>query len=128
MQDRTRFWIDFICANAPYPEPARLRGQLDAASYSDFCKCGCNSFSVSVPSDTTAAPLTNPGGRGGMVFDCAFRLEDSGASLEILLFVDGFGNLSFIEVDCNSNSEPVPPSIRISGPPYHVWASDHLLS
>ena len=43
----------------------------------------------------------------------------SGDHLEVLLFVDGSGNLSSIEIDVNGNSAPVPDEINIQGPAQH---------
>jgi hypothetical protein len=40
---------------------------------------------------------------------------------------DGDGNLAFVEIDCCSNSSPVPDEIVIVGEPYHVSASRWIL-
>ena len=125
MRDRVDFWINFICENSQFPAVQRLRDQFSVATFLDFCNCGCNSFSVSVP-EHLAIPIACSGSAGHMVFESAFQLQDIGKSLEILLFVDAIGNLSYVEIDCNGNSEPVPGIIKISGPPYHVYASQAL--
>ncbi len=123
MLERVEFWIDFICANSQFPASERLRVQFGVATLSDFCNCGCNSFAVAVPADVVIEPIARPGTPGGMIFESAFKLFPTGKSLEILLFSDTNGNLSYVEIDCNGNSEPVPDTIQINGPPYHVYAS-----
>ena len=61
-----------------------------------------------------------------MFFEADFDLSPNG-SLEILLFADGGGDLSFIEIDLNGNSEPVPDAPDIVGPAYHAHISAGLL-
>ena len=61
-----------------------------------------------------------------MFFEADFDLTSS-ALLEILLFVDGGGNLSFIEIDLNGNSEPIPGTLDIVGPAHHARISAGLL-
>ena len=120
--DRVEFWIDFICANSQFPAPERLRAQFSTASFSDFCNCGCNSFAVTVAGGVAVDPIASPGTPDRMIFESAFQLLPTEKSLEILLFADAGGNLSYVEIDCNGNSEPVPDSIQVDGPPYHVYA------
>ncbi|AXK71263.1 hypothetical protein DWG18_02465 [Lysobacter sp. TY2-98] len=123
---RLEFWKEFLVTHAGFPQPARLAAQLGAAWFSEFCECGCNSFAVAVPAEAGLAPLALPGRGGGAFFQSALCLEPSGKSLEIVLFSDAAGNLSFVEIDCNSNSEPVPEAIRVKQPPYHVHAEAGL--
>ena len=61
-----------------------------------------------------------------MFFEADFDLA-SGDHLEVLLFVDGSGNLSFVEVDVNANSAPVPDEINIRGHAQHGHVSASLL-
>lgn len=67
-----------------------------------------------------------PDEKGGMCFEADFTSANED-SLEILLFVDGLGNLPFIEIDLNGNSAPVPDDVNVVGPPYHVHVSAGLL-
>ena len=112
--ERAEFWRSFISARCAYPAPGRLHAQLAAAEFHSFCKCGCNSFAVRIPLGANVPPLTLPGNSGGMFFEADFDLAPN-ALLEILLFVDGSGNLSFIEIDLNGNSEPIPDTLDIVG-------------
>ncbi|WP_140884673.1 hypothetical protein [Muricoccus nepalensis] len=61
-----------------------------------------------------------------MFFEADFGLA-SGDRLEVLLFVDGSGNLSFVEVSVNVNSAPVPDEIHLHGPAQHGHVSASLL-
>jgi hypothetical protein len=120
------FWKEFLVTHTGFPHPERLAAQLAAASFSEFCDCGCNSFAVAVPPEAGVAPLSEPGKGYGAFFQSALRLEPSGKSLEIVLFSDETGNLAFVEIDCNGNSEPVPAAIHVNGAPCHVHAGSGL--
>ncbi|TPG41942.1 hypothetical protein EAH89_28255 [Roseomonas nepalensis] len=61
-----------------------------------------------------------------MFFEADFGLT-SGDHLEVLLFVDGLGNLNFVEIDVNGNSSPVPDEIDILGSAQHRQLSASLL-
>lgn len=124
--ERTAFWRDFIGTRCGYPAPRRLSAQLAVAEFFDFCPCGCNSFAVKIPSSAGVGPLAAPNGKYRMVFEANFDLSNE-KTLEILLFVDGDGNLAHIEVDCLANTTPVPDSIVVAGPPFSVYASDQLI-
>ncbi len=122
---RLEFWINFIVRNSGFPDSERLAAQFAAASFSEFCNCGCNSFKVTVSGGNEARPIAKPNNHSGAVFSSNFYLEPSGKSLELILFANEAGNLSYVEIDCNANSEPVPESIQV-GKPYHVHASPGL--
>ena len=121
---RLAFWVELIVERCGFPSSQRLANQFASASFSEFCDCGCNSFADSVPNDGTVAPIAVPNGGAGAIFESSFRLEPSGQSLEIILFADAPGNLSYVEIDCNANSEAVPEEIAIVGAPYHVHVSE----
>jgi hypothetical protein len=126
--DRAAFWADFILTRCEYPAPALLREQLARATFAEFCPCGCNSFGVQ--NSEGARPLMPPrdevlSGRHGAIFEVEFRLANSN-SIEIILFANDEGNLDYIEVDCNANSEPVPQEIVALGRPLHGHTSDSL--
>ena len=125
---RLQFWIDFIVGNAGFPSPERLAAQFNAAQFSEFCDCGCNSFKVSVPVNSGIEPIAKPTAHAGAgaIFQSSFRLSPSGKSLEIVLFADAPGNLAYVEIDCNANSEPVPETITVQDGPYHVHGEPSL--
>ena len=125
---RLQVWIDFIVGNAGFPSPDRLAAQFNAAQFSEFCDCGCNSFKVSVPVNSSIEPIATPTARAGAraIFQSSFHLNSSGKSLEIALFADALGNLAYVEIHCNANSEPVPESITVQDGPYHVHGEPSL--
>lgn len=123
---RLEFWKAFLVDHIGFPHPERLAAQLAAASFSGFCNCGCNSFATTVPAVAGLDPLSLPGKSNVAIFQSSLRLEPSGKSLEIMLFSDERGNLSFVEIDCNANSEPVPATIQVKEAPYHVHAEQGL--
>jgi hypothetical protein len=124
--DRAAFWADFICTKCQFPHVERLRAQFAVARFSDFCDCGCNSFAVSVPSAANVAPIAAKSHRSGMIFEADFAIGDD-LSLEIILFADRSGNLSYVEIDCCANTEPVPEVIEAKEPPYNVYVSPALI-
>lgn len=44
-------------------------------------------------------------------------------TLEILLFADADGNLSYVEIDCCGNSYPVPDKFVAQQPPFNVYTN-----
>ncbi|MGH8428706.1 MAG: hypothetical protein ACRES7_12150 [Gammaproteobacteria bacterium] len=122
---RLEFWINFILHKSGFPAPERLAAQFAAASFSEFYNCGCNSFKVTVSDNNNAGPIAKPSDHSGAVFSSDFYLDLSGKSLELILFANEAGNLSYVEIDCNANSEPVPEFIQTQKP-YHVYASPGL--
>jgi hypothetical protein len=127
--ERAQFWGEFICTRCQFPEPEKLRAQFLCATLSEFCPCGCNSFAVTIPEGMPVAPIATPvtGMKGvRMVFEADFTVGNEMATLEILLFADGDGNLRFIEIDYCANAYPVPNVIEVQEP-FHVYASERLL-
>lgn len=128
--ERAAFWVNFIADRCEYPAPVLLRDQLVHATFEDFCPCGCNSFGVRVEHSSGLRPLVPPKdevrpGRNGVIFEADFRLSD-GKAIEIVIFADDEGHLSYIEVDCNANNEAVPQEITAQERPFHVHASASL--
>ena len=129
--NRAAFWVNFITERCEYPAPALLREQLLHTTFEEFCPCGCNSFSVRVENKERLRPLVPPqdnvptGRRRYAIFEANFRLED-GKTIEIVIFADDEGNLDYVEVDCNANSEAVPQEVIVPDRPFHVRASDSL--
>lgn len=124
--ERVEFWKEFICTKCQFPTPEKLRAQFAHATFSEFCNCGCNSFEVQVPASAGIPPLAQPGGYR-KIFEADFRLAEEGKTLEILLFAGKEGHLAYVEIDCCGNSFPVPGSVNVQGPPFHVHASDALV-
>jgi hypothetical protein len=124
---RADFWKDFIVNKAQFPYPEKLRAQFAVAELSEFCDCGCNSFKVDVPGEAKIEPIAQAGKGEGMVFEANFQFTDSEKTLEILLFANATGNLSYVEIDCSANSCPVPEIIDVNEPPFHSYASEQLL-
>ena len=123
--DQAAYWRDFVIARCGFPNPARLAQQFEGAEFSDFCDCGCNSFSVRVRPGT--APIACQTKQGSVVFNADFALDSIG-QLEIMLSVDGAGNLDRIDVMCNANSCPVPDAVLASIEPFHISASKSLIT
>jgi len=122
---RAEFWKTFIATQSAYPAVDRLRAQLEFATFSDFCECGCNSFAVKANPDALSllAPHDGPGHRA--IFTVDFEMADD-KTLEIILFANTDGDLDYIQVECCANSYPVPELIEV-GRPVSTWASDYLL-
>ena len=122
--EKAAFWRDFVMARCGFPNPARLAEQFDGAEFSDFCACGCNSFSVKT--QPGVQPLMRKPRGGGLLLSADFALGPA-RQLEIILFADGSGNLARIDVMCNANSEPVPDVVVTGFEPFHVSTSKNLI-
>ena len=116
-------WIAFILERCQFPDRDALAAQFANAEIGELCECGCNSFAVSVAA-LDSVPRLSMAGRGyGLVFDAAFRdLSEPGESrsLEILLFTNDAGHLSYVEIDYCGNGLPVPERLKLESTPYHV--------
>ena len=123
---RLEFWKTFLVNQSGFPFPERLAKQLSVASVTEFCDCGCNSFGTFVPPEASAPALCAPMAHAASIFQSYFRLHPSGKSLEIVIHADELGNLSYVNIDCNANSEPVPEQIQVTGSAYHVSSSQGL--
>ncbi len=128
--ERAQFWRDFILERAQYPSPSRLRSQFEGARFFDFCNCGCNSFRIE-PTNSSRQPLFgppyDPGKRAFGIFEAIFSLEDD-KFLSIVIFADGDGSLSGVDVEYCANNYPVPETIEIKQPPFHTRASDGVFA
>lgn len=122
---RAEFWKDFICTKSQFPVPEKLRAQFAAAELSEFCNCGCNSFKVQPRGGVPLAPIAKRGGYGA-IYEVNFHLTNEDKTLEIILFAGEDGNLAYVEINCCGNAFPVPETISIEEPPFHVYASDTL--
>ena len=127
---RATAWIAFILERCQFPNRDALAAQFANAGIVEMCECGCNSFALSM-----AAPERSPGivtsGHGyGLVFEADFRdlAEDGKAgSLEILLFANDSGHLSYVEIDYCGNAFSVPEQMNLESMPYHVFESSRLI-
>jgi hypothetical protein len=124
-RERAEFWKEFILSKCRYPAIEKLRAQFERAEFYDFCDCGCNSFRVKLKSGDVPL-LVAPGGSGS-IYEANFRLIDHEGTLEIILLAGEDGNLNYVEVDYCANSFPVPETIDVEEPPFHVYASTKLL-
>lgn len=120
--DKAAFWAKFIPDHCQFPDSELLRSHFEHAAFSDFCDCGCNNFKVEIRDDTKLDPIAPPheGPGHSPFFECDFYLDEPGKTLEIILFADARGYLDYVEIDCCANSYPVPDTIRVKEPPYHV--------
>lgn len=123
---RLEFWRTFLVEQSGYPAPKYLARKLAAASVTEFCDCACNSFGVYVPQEAGVAPICDPMPHSAVIFQRSFFLSPSRKSLELVIHADKLGNLFYINVDCSTNSVPVPERIALAGPAYHIHASPGL--
>jgi hypothetical protein len=123
-------WIEFIVERCPFPNRVALAAQFANARLEEFCGCGCHSFAIAVD-DSTRAPRIASGDRYGLVYEAVFRNLDAAencGAVEILLFADMTGRLRRVDIQCPSNSHPVPEHVRLESQPFHVYESDRLIS
>jgi hypothetical protein len=127
---RAEYWIAFILNRCPFPTPVTLAAQFANAEIGELCECGCNSFALSMTA-SEAVPRISSKGRGyGLVFEADFRDRSNlgeSRSLEILLFADDSGDLSYVEIDYCGNGLPVPDHMDLEESPYHVFQGDSLI-
>jgi hypothetical protein len=126
---RAEFWKSFVLDKCQYPSPNLLRDQFSHAEFTDFCRCGCNSFGMRVES-AKAKPLLPPrhdkrSGGHAAIYTAEFRLPDE-KTLEIIIFADDDGYLAGVDVDYCGNSYPVPDDVTVEEPPFHTWAAKSL--
>lgn len=76
-------------------------------------------------------PRISKSGHGyGLVFEADFRdlsEPDESRSLEILLFADDSGHLSYIEIDYCGNGLQMPERMNLESVPYRLFQSDTLI-
>lgn len=124
---RLEFWKDVICTRCCFPAPRALRAQFAHATLHDFCPCGCVSFAVTVEDGAPVRPIAKPG-NPGLAHEAGFYTDPEGMPLDILLFVDERGNLSYVEIDCCANAYPVPDDVALCPEPYNIATSDRCLT
>lgn len=128
--NRAAYWIAFIFQRCPFPNRDALAAQFANAEIGEFCECGCNSFALSMTASDSVPRISTRGHGYGLVFEAAFRdlseFEKS-RSLEILLFSDDSGHLSYVEIDYCGNGLPIPERMNLESAPYHVFQGDTLI-
>ncbi len=129
-QDRAAYWIAFILERCQFPNPNVLAAQFENAEIVELCECGCNSFALSMATPEAVPRIATSGHGYGLVFEADFRdrscPEDS-RSLEILLFADDSGHLSYVEIDYCGNGLPIPERLSLESTPYNVFRGITLI-
>lgn len=124
-KDRAAYWIAFILERCQFPNANALAAQFANAQIVELCECGCNSFALSMTTPDEVPRIATSGHGYGLVFEADFR-DHSGSkglrSLEILLFADYSGHLSYVEIDYCCNGLPIPERLNLESAPYNVSA------
>jgi len=128
---RAEYWMAFILNRCQFPNPIALAAQFANAEIVELCECGCNSFGLSMTAPESVPKLSAEGPGNRLVFEADFRARDElgeSRSLQILLFADESGHLSYVEIDYCVNAFPMPDHLNLDESPYRVFASDSLIS
>lgn len=129
-QDRAAYWITFILERCQFPNADALAAQFANAEIVELCECGCNSFALSIATPEEVPRIATRGHGYGLVFEADFR-DHSGPeesrSLEILLFADDSGHLSYVEIDYCGNGLPIPERLSLEFAPYNVFCGVTLI-
>ncbi|QBQ97300.1 hypothetical protein [Paraburkholderia pallida] len=127
---RAAYWIAFIVEHCQFPNRDALAAQFENAEIGELCDCGCNSFALSMPARGSVPEISTRGHGYGLVFEADFRDlgEPNGSrSLEILLFTNDSGHLSYVEIDYCGNGLPIPERMNLESAPYHVFHGETLI-
>ncbi len=119
--ESAKHWVSFIAARPEFACGEKLLTQFGNAKLTNFCACGCQSFNAEVAVGTLIEPIAPQSERGGLAFALEFKTTNPEGSLEFIVFTDKYGNFDGMDVHFNGNTEPVPESIQIEEPPYHVF-------
>ena len=130
--NQAAYWVSFILEHCPFPNRDALAAQFANAEILRICKCGCNSFGLSLATPDKVPPIAvaSSGQPYRMVFEADFRdrREPEGwGSIEILLFADESGHLADVEIDYCGNGIPIPESLNLEITPYNVFVSESLI-
>ncbi|KVN44574.1 hypothetical protein WT12_22000 [Burkholderia territorii] len=128
--NRAACWIAFILERCQFPNRDALAAQFANAEIGELCQCGCNSFSLSMAAPDGVPRISKSGHGYGLVFEADFRdlsEPDASRSLDILLFADDSGHLSYIEIDYCGNELPMPERMNLESVPYRLFQSDTLI-
>ncbi|QGZ38094.1 hypothetical protein IP92_01621 [Pseudoduganella flava] len=116
-RQRATDWLSFLLTqDLPFGEA--LRSQIAAGSVRELCECGCEGFAFAVPVEAKVQRLQDG---AGVFYEVAFT-SNYPEEIDILLFTDERGNLSWVDVTYGaSNIGPMPadivPDSRIGGWP-----------
>jgi hypothetical protein len=119
-------WLEFIASHPAFPAGDKLRAAFHAGKITRLCDCGCNAFEFSVPDEVNVLPLVKEGNYGSiceMLFDAIDPQSQEKGYIEFLVFTDQRGHFAGIDVDYCGNTYPVPESLIIQEPPFHVRCS-----
>ena len=122
---RASRWVRFLAARSEFPAGARFVAAFEAGRITHLCDCGCNSFEIAVPADSSVEPLAIPGPPGS-VFELEFRTCEETGSLQFSVLVGEDGHFSGLDVEYCGNALPVPEEVRLVEPPYHYRVSSAL--
>ena len=112
-EDKARQWVQLLADEPSVPFGSRLREHFAASRITRVCDCGCNSFDVEIPRNVSLDPIAEPGGAPRMIFEIVYE-SDAEAEIALLIFADGRGYLSGIDVTCgDSNHAHVPDQVRL---------------
>ncbi|MPW22829.1 hypothetical protein GCT13_40045 [Paraburkholderia sp. CNPSo 3157] len=129
--NRAAHWIAFILERCHFPNRDALAAQFANAEITELCECGCNSFALSIAAPDCLPRISMNGHGYGLVFEADFRdlsVPGEPRSLEILLFTDDSGHLSYVEIDYCGNGLPMPGRLDLESTPYRVFKGDTLIS
>ena len=112
-------WIDTLARRPEIPFAGLLRQHFSAARVTRLCDCGCNSFDLETPGESTLQPLVT-GAKGGAFFEVAFESEAT-EPIDVIFFCDARGYLSGIDITHGlSNSQPMPEQVTLGRALYTI--------
>ena len=113
-------WVGFLAARPEIRNAGLLLEHFRHGQISRLCDCGCQSFELRTSETAGLDPLVPASARGGCVFTMAFYTQEPQKTVEFGVFVDAAGYLQGIDVDYYANSSPMPESLTLLEPPFHV--------
>ena len=128
--NRVAYWIAFILERCQFPNRDALAAQFTNSKIGELCECGCNSFALSMAAPDDLPGISMRGHGYGLVFEADFRdrnESDESRSLEILLFTNDSGHLTYVEIDYCGNGLPIPERMSLESAPYHVFHGETLI-
>ena len=112
--EKARFWSNYLVVHCECSKAEVIGQHLVGARFSSFCPCGCSSFEVEVANRNDLEPLIPPKpthSEAHYGFFSHDRILTDGGNLSITAFCDAQGILCGIDVDINTNTEPVPDPV-----------------
>ncbi|WP_090184622.1 MULTISPECIES: hypothetical protein [unclassified Duganella] len=109
-------WLRFLVAQ-DLPFSDALSNQVAIGMIGELCACGCQGFAFEVPEDANVLPLQ----AGAGVFYEVVVSSNFSEEIDLLLFTDDRGCLSWIDVTYGAcNIEAMPEGIE-PGPIVSIW-------